>query len=276
MGAKSRPLTPDRSIRHLFGYELRKHREKAGMSLERLAAVVNYSKSHLSRIEAAEVVIPEDLPAKLDKAFHTERFFANLYEHACKEIHPEAFRQILDIETRARLIQEYAGQVVPGLLQTEDYARALFITHGPKLTDSEIDELVVARMSRKAIFRADPQPEYSAILDEAVLRRPIGGLAAMRAQLACLADLALTPTSIIQVIPFSHGPHSLLGGSLALLATPDGTQVAWEESITTGTLLEDRSVVDALLRRYDLLRACALSPRETAAVIRSAMEALPA
>ncbi|MFE9428163.1 helix-turn-helix domain-containing protein [Kitasatospora sp. NPDC006697] len=275
MGAKSRPLTPDRSVRHLFGFEVRRYREAANMSLEGLARVVRYSKSHLSRIEAAEVMIPEELPPMLDAAFGTDGHFVNLYQHARNEIHPEPFRQRMEIEARSRLIQEYVCQVVPGLLQTEDYARAQFRAGNLKLSGDQLEGLVIARMSRQELLRADPPPEYSAILDEAVLRRPFGGPSVMRAQLERLANMTLTSHTVIQVMPFDRGPYYMVGGSLTLLTTADGGQVAWEESITTGTLLEDRSVVAARLRAYDLLRACALSPSESAAFIRSIMEALP-
>jgi transcriptional regulator with XRE-family HTH domain len=276
MGAKSRPLTPDRSIRHLFGYQLRQHRETAKMSLERLSKEVRYSTSHLSRIEAAEVAIPEELPPALDRVFKKDdAFFTNLYGHSLREIHPEAFRHSLEIESRARLIEEYSCHIVPGLLQTEDYARAQFVAADPKLTATEIDELAIGRMSRQARLYSASPPEYSAILDESALRRPLGGPAVMRAQLARLEKLTFTGHTVIQVMPFQHGAHSLLGASLVLLTTPDGMQVAWEESMTTGTLIEDRTAVAALHRRYDLLRACALSPRESAAFIRSVMEELP-
>lgn len=275
MAARPRELTPDRSARHLFGSEMRRLREAAGMSLERLATVVKYGKSSLARFETAESMIPPDLPARLDAAFGTDGFFEKLYGLARKEIHPDKYRRRMELEARSRLIQEYAGQLVPGLVQTEDYARALFQTHNPRATPDEIEELVTARMSRQALFLADSPPDHSVILDAAVFRRSFGGPAVMRAQLARLADLTLTPTSVIQVLPFEHGGHALMGGSLALLTVDNGTQVAWEEGSSTGTLLEDQGDVTARQRAYDLLRACALSPSKTAAFIRSVMEALP-
>ncbi|GDY44932.1 hypothetical protein SANT12839_058140 [Streptomyces antimycoticus] len=111
----------------------------------------------------------------------------------------------MELEAQARLIEEYAGQIVPGLVQTEDYARALFEKFDPKATLNEIEELVTARMSRQALLSADPPPDVSLILDEAVLQRSFGGPAVMRAQLARLVDLTLTPTTVVQVLPFEHG-----------------------------------------------------------------------
>ncbi|MGA6158107.1 helix-turn-helix domain-containing protein [Stenotrophomonas sp. NPDC087984] len=273
VAARPRELTPDRSARHLFGAKMRAHRERANMSLGQLKDVVMVSTSHLSRIETADAMPPPDLPRRLDAAFGTDGIFQELYRLARREIHPDQFRRRMELEAQARLIEEYAGQIVPGLVQTEDYARALFEKFDPKATLNEIEELVTARMSRQALLSADPPPDVSLILDEAVLRRSFGGPAVMRAQLARLVDLTLTPTTVVQVLPFEHGGHALVGGTLTLMTLAKGAQVAYEESISTGTLLEDLATVSARRRAYDLLRACALSPSDTANFIRSLMEA---
>jgi transcriptional regulator with XRE-family HTH domain len=272
--ARSRELTPDRSARHLFGAKMRAHRERAGMSLEALSDVVNISRSHLSRIETAEAMPPPDLPAMLDAAFGTDGIFAELYRLASKEVHPDRYRRRMELEARARVIDEYSGQLVTGLTQTEEYARELFQTYDPRAAPDRIEELVTARLSRQAHLRDDPPPDHSVILDEAVLRRSFGGPAVMRAQLARLLDLTLTPTSTLQVLPFEYGGHALVGGSLALFILDDGTQVAWDEGIASGTLLEDPESVRERRRAYNRLRACALTPRDSAAFIRSVMEAL--
>lgn len=275
MAARPRELTPDRSARHLFGSEMRRLRETAGMSLERLAAIVRYSKSSLARFETAESMIPPDLPAQLDAAFGTGGLFEKLYPLACKEIHPDKYRRRMELEARARVIEEYAGQVVPGLMQTEDYARALFSVSNPKAGTDVIEEMVAIRLGRQELLRADPPPDLSFILDEAVIRRPVGGPQVMRAQLSFLVDHVDTPSSVIQLLPFEHGEHALMGGSLTLFTLADRSAAAHEESFTVGTLFEDAESVGVRRRAYDLLRAYALSPSKTAALLREAMEALP-
>ncbi|SCK56373.1 Helix-turn-helix domain-containing protein [Streptomyces sp. WMMB 714] len=275
MAARPRELTPDRSARHLFGAKMRAHRERADTSLEGLSDIVNVSRSHLARIETAEAMPPPSLPARLDAAFGTDGIFEELYRLASREIHPDQFRRQMELEARARLIEEYSPQIVPGVVQTEDYARAQFVVSSPKAAADAIEELVTARMSRQALLKADPPPDLSLILDEAVLRRGFGGPAVMRAQLARLAELALTPTTVVQVLPFDRGGHALVGGTLRLMTLENGARVAYEESISTGTLLEDIGVVAERQRAYDLLRACALSPGDSAALIRSALEELP-
>ncbi|WP_425315848.1 helix-turn-helix domain-containing protein [Streptomyces olivoreticuli] len=251
--ARPRQLTPDRSARDLFGAKMRAQRDRAGITLEGLASVVAIGKSHLSRIETAEAMPPPDLPGKLDDAFGTDGIFEELYKLARREIHPDQFRRRMELETRARLIQHYTGQIAPGLAQTEEYARALFETYNPRATPHEIEELVTARLTRQALLRADPEPDISFILDEAVIRRTVGGPAVMRAQLDRLAGLTVTATTTLQILPFAHGGHALMGGTLTLMTLRDGTQVAYEESISTGTLLEDASDFTTRDRAYDLL-----------------------
>ncbi|MGW6026583.1 DUF5753 domain-containing protein [Streptomyces sp. NPDC055099] len=159
-------------------------------------------------------------------------------------------------------------------MQTKRYARAQFEAHNPKASQAEIDELVTARMTRQALLGGSDAPDHSLILDEAVIRRPFGSPAVMREQLSRLIDIAAT-TSIIQVLPFSSGAHGLVGGSLTLMTLADGAQIAYEESISTGTLLEDKAIVIERQRAYDRIRADALSREKTATFIRHAMEALP-
>ncbi|MFJ2645825.1 helix-turn-helix transcriptional regulator [Streptomyces sp. NPDC087420] len=253
---------------------MRRLREQAGMSLEDLAAVIRYSRSSLHRYETAQAMIAPDLAAKLDAAFGTDGLFAKLYALARNEVHPDKYRRRMELEARARTIDEYAGHLVPGLVQTEDYARAVFRLGDPELTPEQVEERVAARMGRQALLGAVPAPYLSVILDEAVLRRTIGAPEVMRAQLEALLRLADNPRGIVQVLPFAHGGHPLMGGSLTLLTFDNGTVVAYEESIDTGELVEDSHGVSRRRRSYDVIRASALSPRETADLIRATMEEL--
>ena len=272
---KSLDLTPDRSARHLFGAEMRRYRELAGMTLEALASVVNYGKSSLARWETAESMIPPDLPAALDAAFGTDGIFVKLYGIARHEVHPDKYRRRMQLEQRARVIDEFAGHIIPGLAQTRDYASALFRTCKPMATPDEIEEMLNVRMGRQEFLRSTNPPYLSLILDEAVIRRPIGGPKVMHDQLASLLPLMDTAHTVLQVLPFVHGQHSLMGGSLTVLTQDDGSTAAYEESISTGTLMEDAERVRSCRRAYDLMRSYALSPTSSAALIRDVMEALP-
>ncbi|WP_405560577.1 Scr1 family TA system antitoxin-like transcriptional regulator [Streptomyces sp. NBC_01180] len=271
MTFKPQPLTPYLSARHYFGSEQRRHRERAGLSLVQLAGIVNSSKSTLARIETADLMPPPDIPSRLDMAFGTDDHFHGLYELARREIHPDQYQRYMDFEFRSEVIEQYGAQALPGLFQIEEYARELLRCQ-EDLSAEQVEERVTARMSRQERQRSEDPPFRWAIIDEAVLRRQVGGPACMREQLASLLEQVDTPNSKVQVMPFSAGPHSLLGGALTLLALPDGTSVAYEEGIQAGHLYEDPAAVKKWRRQYEVLRAISLPLAESAELIRTTME----
>ncbi|GAA2917418.1 helix-turn-helix transcriptional regulator [Streptomyces thioluteus] len=275
MPRRARKLTPGRSARHLFGAELRRHRKQAGMSLEKLATVVPYSRSHLSRIETAEYMPPPDLPTLLDAAFGSGQLFRRLYEIAQHEAHPDEYRRFMEAEARARRIQSYAGCFIPGLIQTEDYTRTLFRTHAPDRPAGETERMVSRRMARQALLRSGTPPHTCYLIDEAVLRRPVGGTRIWRDQLGAVADLADDSAVAVHVLPFSHGEHALIGGHLGLFTLPNGTVLAFEESITMCRAQESPNKAKRLREAYQELCASALPPQQSAAFIRAVMDELP-
>lgn len=245
------------------------------MTLEQLARIVMSSRSQLSRVEMAQMMAPRELPKLLDSAFKTDGLFQKLDSIARYEVHPDRYRRRMELEARAKSIEFYAGHLVPGILQTEEYARALLRVGHPKATEEELQEMVDTRMNRQAAFSGRCCPQLSVLLDEAVLRRPVGGSAVMYEQLARLVENVHTADCTVQILPYSHGEHALAGGSLNLLTLDDGSVLAYEESIASATLLEDDDSVTVRRRAYDLLRAYALSPADTAAFILEIMEGLP-
>ncbi|MEU9793510.1 helix-turn-helix transcriptional regulator [Streptomyces sparsogenes] len=272
MPFQPRELFPDRSARDLFGAEIRRHREKADMSLRRLSEVLNYSKSHLARIEAAECLPYDDLPAKLDACFGTDGMFARLHAVAKNEPFPGKFRRVIEFEKQAVAIEQYSCATIPGLLQTPDLAKESLRCGNRHAPDAEIDALVKARIERQARLGEAKPPHCWFILDEAVLRRAAGGAEVMRRQMASLLKRGTQAHVTLQVLPFSAGQHAEAGGSLTLYTVPDAPKVAYEEGSRSGTIIEDREAVAELQANYDLLRAMALPPRDSEAVIRAAME----
>ncbi|MBV9026043.1 MAG: helix-turn-helix transcriptional regulator [Streptomycetaceae bacterium] len=250
---------------------MRRQREAAQLSLIQLVKVLNSSKSTLARVETAELMPPPDLSEKLDAAFGTDGLFGRLYDLAKREAHPDQYWRFMDFEARAEVIENYVAHVVPGLLQTEAYARA-FLSCQDDLAEEQIEERVAARMARKERLKSESPPLRWAILDEAVLRRQIGSRKCMYEQLASLLKQVDAPNSKIQVMPFGAGAHPLLGGSLTLLTLLNGSTVAYEEGIEAGHLYEDPETVKKRQRQYDVLRANALSFAESVALIRSVME----
>jgi transcriptional regulator with XRE-family HTH domain len=255
----------------MFGSEMRRLREQSGMSLAQLSGIVNSSTSSLHRIETAESMIPKGLPGQLDAAFGVDGWFTNLYALASIEAHPDRYRRWMELETRARRIDGYAGHYVPGLLQTEGYARAVLASGNPA---EAVPDLLAARLDRQGIRCGDRPPFMTVVLDEAVIRRAIGGREVMREQLETLLPLVHSEISTVQVLPFHAGEHPLLGGALNLLTLDDGTVVAYEESIASGTLYEDAESIEIRRRKYDRVRANALSATDSAAALRAAMEDL--
>ncbi|MFF3815409.1 Scr1 family TA system antitoxin-like transcriptional regulator [Streptomyces bluensis] len=271
MAFKPGTLTPYLSARHYFGAEQRRHRESASLSLVQLAGIVNSSKSTLARVETAELMPPPDLPDRLDAAFGTDKHFHGLYELAKREAHPDQYRRFMDFEAQAEVVENFVAQAMPGLLQTKEYARALLSVQ-EDLTLEQVEERVNARLSRQGRLTSAQPPLRWAIIEESVLRRRIGSKECWYNQLARLLEQVDTPDSKVQVLPFSAGPHSLMGGALTLLTLPNGSTMAYEEGIDLGHLYEDRDSAKKWRRKYEVLRANALPPAASAELIRQAME----
>lgn len=243
------------------------------MSLGQLAEIINWSKSHLARIEKAESPVPEGLSQKLDAAFNTGGRFGRLYDLAKKEIFAGKYRDVLDIEAKASGIEEYAAATVPGLLQTEDYARWALRTGRPHAGPQEIESLLQARMGRQKRLNSSTGPRSWFILDEAVLCRPMGSTETMTAQLHSIIQTAASRSWItVQILPFAAGPHPEMGGTLVIYTLSGGQQLAYDEGARTGVVISDPNDVGDRRDSYDLLRAQALSPRDSEAMIRTALK----
>jgi hypothetical protein len=189
-----------------------------------------------------------------------------------REAFPDWSRKFMEYSERAVTIRQYAAHVVPGLLQTEDYARAVLKVGRTLSGEEQLAERVALRMGRQERLSAPDRPELWMILDEAVLRRPVGGLPVMRAQLARLLGTGSEPHITVQVLPFDQGEHEVMGGSLTVLTLPDGSEVAYTEGAHYGQLVEEPDEVRSLALTYDRLRAAALPPLMSLDMIRSVRE----
>lgn len=179
------------------------------------------------------------------------------------------------LEDEASRIREWQPQFIPGLLQTQDYAREVIVAGRPDLEESEIRRRVMARMARQTLLRREPDaPRLHAILDEAILRRPIGGHDVMNEQLQRLVTEANRPNVTIQVLPFSVGTHSGLEGLFILLgfAEPADPDVAYTEGIFGDIYLESPNQITRCTVAFERLCEVALSPEESAALINAAIE----
>ncbi|MEU1626529.1 helix-turn-helix transcriptional regulator [Streptomyces sp. NPDC020096] len=257
--------------RAFFGAELRRLRTAAELTQERLGALVYLSGDTIAKVEKTVRAPTEELAQRLDAALGTDGHFQRLFELAEKSSkHPQFFALYAELERTARRIEEFASYLVPGLLQTEAYAREVFRAFWPYLRDEELEGKVKARTDRAGLL--DNDIEYWAVLDEMVLREPGLPPAVMREQLEHIASLIRARRIVIQVLPRTAGIHALREGALTVLTLEDGTQVAYTEGPHSGQLLDNQEDVRACRLSYDLVRAAALPPAASLELIESALE----
>ncbi|MFJ5221683.1 Scr1 family TA system antitoxin-like transcriptional regulator [Streptomyces sp. NPDC088400] len=263
--------------RREFGEALRDARElrPAGKWTQaQLAREVRTSSSTISRIEGGDLPIPGNLPSIFDQVFATDGKFKRLYELIQADGFPAHSRRRIGLEPHSAAIAEWTQTVVPGLLQTEAYARALFRAGDPRASDREISAMLTARLARQDVFKRSFPPDFSAVLCESVIRRTVGGPDVMRDQLAALLAHGARHTSVVQVLPLAAGCHGLMDGTMSILTPRDGAIIVYTEGIRSGAIIEDPGSVRELARSYDVLTASALSPDASARLILTHMEAL--
>ncbi|WP_307628553.1 helix-turn-helix domain-containing protein [Streptomyces turgidiscabies] len=257
----------------LFGSRVRRLRMAAGLTQPELGAKVHVVGTRITQIERASGAKPTFALARaLDVALGADDLLIDLWPYVYREAFPNWSRKFMEYSARAVAIRQYAAHVVPGLLQTEDYARALLRVGRTLGSEEQLEERVSLRMGRQERLGAPDRPELWAVLDESVLRRPVGGEAVMREQLARLLGSVTEPHITVQVLPFDQGEHDVLGGSLTVLTMPDGSEIAYTEGAHYGQLIEDQDEVRSFALSYDRLRAAALPPLMSLDMIRSVME----
>ncbi|MEU8564861.1 helix-turn-helix transcriptional regulator [Streptomyces cyaneofuscatus] len=257
----------------LFGSRVRKLRMAAGLTQTEVGTRTHVVGSRIAQIERATGAKPTlELTRSLDRELVADDLLIDLWPFVYREAYPDWSQAFIAYSARAAVIRQYSSHAVPGLLQTPEYARAL-LSMGHSLRDAEhLEERVAARLERQNRLTGPDRPELWIILDEAVLRRPVGGSPVMRGQLEKLLRMAEEPNITIQVLPFDQGAHGALAGSLSVLVMPDGAQVAYTEGAHNGQLTEEPEEVEQFVLTYDHLRAMALPPLMSLELIRSVLE----
>jgi len=212
-----------------------------------------------------------DVAQRIDSTLQTD----GIFERLCKKLiddrrYADYFAKAAELEALATNISEFAPTLVPGLLQTPAYARAVTLAMNPLAPDEFIEEKVSGRVERARILKDATRPVYWVILHESVLRVPVGGPAVMAEQLEHVATLARLRTVIMQVLPYAAGAYALMNGMTVLMEFEDAPPTAYTEAVYSGNLLDDPAVVKRTHSAYDLLRAAALSPEASLALIESA------
>ncbi|WP_433307929.1 helix-turn-helix domain-containing protein [Actinoplanes sp. CA-030573] len=269
--------------RRRLGVELRRHREAAGVTIDVVAERLGCSTSKVSRIETGHTsASPTDVSNILDIYGVEDSIKAELVQIAREARqkgwwHPYSTvltGAYVGLETAARSIRVYEQQLVPGLLQTEEYAIALI--RGARLddTDREIEQRVRVRMQRQALLILDDPIDLRVVLDEAVLSRPVGGDAVMRDQLSKLIEAARLPNVTLQILPFATGAHAGMDGTFVILEFEEegDADVVFIDNATGGLFLEKADELRKYISIFDAVRATALPPEESIEMIEMLVE----
>lgn len=254
--------------------ELRRLREKAQLTIEDVAEKLECSSSKISRIETEHVgVTPKDAREllklygvagdELEALVQLSREARKKgWWHSYNEVFTGAF---VGLEAEASSLRAYQALLVPGLLQTEEYMRAVIRAARPDATSAQVDKRVKARLARQLLLTEPEPPRYWTVIDEAVLHRSVGGGTVMRAQLEWLATRGTLPHVTIQVLPYSAGAHAGMEGPFLILGFPEqaDSDVVYVDNTTAGIYLEEPAEILRYTLMFDHLRAAALSPDES-------------
>ena len=276
-------------LRILLGSQLRRLREAKGISRQSAGYAIRASDAKMSRLELGRVGYKQrdvaDLLTLYGVVDEQEREAClTLAQQANTpgwwqkygDVLPSWFEMYVGLEQAASVIRTYQVQFVPGLLQTEAYARSVILLGNPDAPAANVDLRVALRMARQEMLTRPDPPRVWAVVDEALLRRPVGGVRVMREQLERLIELSELPQVTLQVIPFDAGGHAAAGGSFSILrfADPNIHDIAYLEQLTSALYLEKRADVGNYLMVMDRLCAAASSPAETKQQVANIAKAL--
>ncbi|HEU5158480.1 MAG TPA: helix-turn-helix transcriptional regulator [Streptosporangiaceae bacterium] len=271
MSRPPRRINSYESPRTFFAAEMRRKREKAGLSMDQVGDQLGYSRQQIGNYEAGQVSPGPKLAKALDRLYETDGIFYEIWLLIEGDVVPFWFRDFPGLERQSADMRIFESQVITGLLQTEDYARELLRATQPS---GPVDERVAARMARQEVLTGDDHPWLWVVLDEPVIHRVVGNRSIMKAQFERLLEATDHPKVSIRVLPIACGAHAGLDGSFILLKMDDGKEVLWVEGTTGGQPIEARDRVSEAAVRYDLIRDNALPVEDSLALIAKTMEQL--
>lgn len=261
-------LDPGASPLDYYGFELRRHREAAGLTQRQLGDILNYTGSLVGQIETARKLPTPEFSERADAALGTDGMFSRLVELVLRSRLPAWFQQVAELEGRALEVCTFQTHVVHGLLQAQSYARAVLGV----LDQADLDDRTAVRLARQRIFDKEMPPVLWMVISEAALHQEIGGAETMRDQLAHLLSFECNSRINIQVLPFSAGAHAGLQGAFNLYRFARDPDIVYTEGYGSGYPTANPDTVKDCSLRYDHLRAAALSLKDSAELIRRVME----
>ncbi|WP_374769973.1 helix-turn-helix domain-containing protein [Streptomyces sp. NBC_01463] len=249
------------------GRQIKAWREAAGMRAGEFGALIGYGEDLVYKVEGGRRIPRPEFLDRVDEVCGAGGKIAAMKEDVAQVRYPKKVRDLAKLEARAVEVEAYHNHNINGLLQTEAHMRALFASWLPAYTCDETDRMVAARLARQSIFDRDPLPALSFVQEEVTLRRPVGGTMAWRQQLERLLEIGQMRNVSIQVMPTHREEHPGTGGLIEVLKFPDGSAVGRSEGAFAGRPVSDPKQLRILELRCGMIRAQALSPRESQAFI---------
>ncbi len=263
----SGPPEPGSGILRVFGRQLKRFRLRGGLERADFGSRTGYSPSTIAAFEQGRRVPPPRFIDVADELLDAGGILQEMKEEVARAQYPAFFRDAARLEAEAVELHVYDTHLINGLLQTEEYARAVFTMRRPLLDEETIEQRVAARMLRQETFSQWPAPLMSFVIEEAALRRPIGGAVVHRGQLEQILLTGQNRNVEIQVMPLQREEHAGLAGPFTLIETKAGQRIAYAEVQKSSSLYTERTPVRELEAQYGIIRAQALTPRESMAFV---------
>ncbi|WP_327362293.1 helix-turn-helix domain-containing protein [Streptomyces sp. NBC_01296] len=250
-----------------LGRQMRARREALGMRVGDLAAAIQYGEALIYKVEGGKRIAKPEYLDKVDDALKAGGLIRAMAEDLSRVRYPKKVRELAKMESRAIEIAVYRIHGVHGLLQTAEYGRSLFEMRQPAYSEQEVERFVAARAARQAMFGRDPAPTLSFVQEEGTLRRRIGGTMVWRRQLEHLLEVLQLRNISFQVMPLDCEVHAGMDGGIEVLKFDDGSAVGRSDGAFNGRPVSDAKRLRILELRFGIIRAQALSPRESRAFI---------
>ncbi|MGW7464630.1 helix-turn-helix domain-containing protein [Streptomyces xantholiticus] len=253
------------------GRQIRLWREAAGMRAAELGAAIGYGENQVYKVETGKRIPKPEFLDKVDEVLGAGGKLAAMKKDVAEARYPKKVRDLARLEAEAVELGAYDNHNVNGLLQTEEYARALYEMRRPSFSRDQVDRYVAGRMARQEILERQPLTTLSFVQEEVTIKRPLGGRMVARRQLERLLEVGQLRNVEVQVMPTDREDHAGMGGPLQLLKFEDGSAVAHWEGQLSSRLISDPKEVRIVELRYGIIRAQALTPRESLAFIEKAL-----
>lgn len=250
-----------------LGRQLRTWREQAGMRASDMGVAIGYGEDLVRKVESGKRIPRPEYLDKADEALGAGGKIRAMKPDMEQVRYPKKVRDLAKLEARAVELSAYGNHNIHGLLQTKDYARALFEMWQPPQTKEQIERGVAARMARRSIFERSPAPALSFVQEEVTLRRRIGGTMVLRRQLERLLEVSQLRHVTIQIMPTDREEHAGMGGLIQVVKFADGSAVGRSEGAFNGRPVSDPRQLRVLEQCHAMIRSQALTPRESMAFI---------